>query len=208
MVVRVEFNESQIQEISRALSPKQFRRATRKGVNQTGSDLRKRVKPALQALVKASAAAMRVKGKAASSHQAEPNYRLTFAKRIPIKKLRSSARKIRSRKGRQYLFLTQPGDQKTVLGPARRVGVGKASFVQLLRAGRLKERAVGGINLRADAWESYGPLKRLRSRASKDLVRNISQQIEAGFRPKTNRGGGGGGALVGSLLRSLAGALR
>ena len=182
MVVRVEFNEAELRQISKALSEKQFSRAARKAVNQTGSALRKRTKPALTHIVQASVAALGVKGRAASSHQADPNYRLTFRKRIPVRRLKASARKIRSRKGKKYLFLTQPGDQKTVLGPARKIGTGKASFIQLLKSGALKERAVGSVSIRRDAWESHPKLKRLRGRAAKELVTNISRAIESSFK--------------------------
>ena len=88
-----------------------------------------------------SASALSVQGKAASPGSTDPAYRLRFAAKIPIAKLKAAHRKVRRSRGRASLVIDTPNDDAIRFRSIRREG---SRFV-LLRAGPLPERSVGGV---------------------------------------------------------------
>ena len=135
--------------LAKSLSDHGRKRAVIKATNKTGIGLRKRLTPALIALVQTSRAGLDPKARAAHTSQAEPGYSYTIAKRIQIHQLKASAR-IHTRKSRGSnvgeLKLNQLG-KITRFRASRRVGKGRASRQRLVKAGPLKARAVGPITL-------------------------------------------------------------
>ena len=123
-----------------------------------------------------SAAALSVRGRAATPGSTDPAYKLRFASKIPIAKLKAKHRKVTTRRGKKALTIDTPADPAIRFRSIRREGT---KFI-LLRAGPLPERGVGGVftnAARAFTKEGYPELYQLRRRAEKDLPEAVAKAI-------------------------------
>ena len=128
-------------------------------------------------MIGTSAAALEIKGSAASPGSDNPRYALRMAQKIPVAKLKAKNRKITRRRGRATLTLTLPGGNKIAFRSIHRDG---ASF-RLLQAGPLPQRALGGVYTnaaRAFTKEGYPELYQLRRGAEKDLVQAVEDALK------------------------------
>ena len=159
------------------ISEKGLTAIRRRAVNAVGSSLRKQTRIIGPAVIGTSAAALEIKGSAASPGSDNPRYALRMARKIPVAKLKAKNRKITRRSGRASLTLTLPGRDKIVFRSVHRVG---RNF-RLLRAGPLPERALGGVYTnaaRAFTKDGYPELYELRRGAEKDLVQAVSEALK------------------------------
>lgn len=133
----------------RLLGPKLAEKAVIKGANTAGSRVRRDLHgKVLKNLVDAPKAAFSVKGKAAHPSQKDPAYRIRMASAIPISRVSAKARKFRPlKRGSKVGVLSIKVGNKTLhFMAAQRFGTGSRAF-QLLKAGPLPERAVGGVKV-------------------------------------------------------------
>ena len=117
-----------------------------------------------------------IRGRAATPGSTDPAYKLRFASKIPIAKLKAKHRKVTTRRGKKSLTIDTPADPAIRFRSIRREGT---KFI-LLRAGPLPERGVGGVftnAARAFTKEGYPELYQLRRRAEKDLPEAVSTAI-------------------------------
>ena len=159
------------------ISPKGLLRIRRKAVNEIGSRIRKQTRVIAPEVIGTSAAALEIKGKAASPGSTDPEYRLRMASRIPIARLKASHRKVTRRRGRKSLEITLPGGDKIMFRSIHRDG---KSF-RLLQAGPLPERGVGGVYVnspQAFGDEGYPELIAIRQRGERDLPGVVAALIE------------------------------
>ena len=158
------------------IGPRGLNAIRRRAVNEVGSKVRKETRSLAGVVFGTSVAAMSVQGKAAAPGSTNPAYRLRFAAKIPIAKLKAKHRKVTTRRGKKSLTIDTPADSAIRFKSIRREG---AKFI-LLRAGPLPERGVGGVftNPRtAFTIEGYPELYQLRRRAEKDLPEAVSTAI-------------------------------
>ena len=153
----------------------------RRAVNKVGSSLRKQTRVIAPVAMATTAAALMVQGRAARPGSDKPKYSLRMARKIPVGRLKAKNRKITRRSGRASLTISLPGRDKIVFRSVHRVG---RSF-QLLQAGPLPERWVGGIFTNAKTAftkdAGYPELYELRRGAEKDLVEAVSQGLKIHF---------------------------
>ena len=156
------------------IGPKGLDRIRRKAVNEVGSKVRKQTRSLAGVVFGTSAAALSVQGKAASPGSTNPAYKLRFATKIPISKLKARHRKVTRGSGRTALVIDTPNDPPIRFKSIRREGT---RFI-LLRAGPLPERSVAGVftNPRT-AFERYPELLTLRREAEKDLPQAVAAAI-------------------------------
>ena len=158
------------------IGPKGLDRIRRKAVNEVGSKVRKQTRSLSGITFGTSAAALSVQGKAAAPGSTDPAYKLRFATKIPVAKLKAAHRKITRGSGRAALVIDTPNDPPIRFKSIRREGT---RFI-LLRAGPLPERSVGGVftNPRtAFTKEGYPALFNLRRGAERDLPEAVSTAI-------------------------------
>ena len=156
------------------IGPRGLTAIRRRAVNKIGAGVRKKTRTLAGPVFGTSAAALSVQGKAASPGSTTPAYRLRFAAKIPVAKLKAAHRKVRRSRGRSSLVIDTPHDDAIRFRSIRREG---SRFV-LLRAGPLVERALGGVYLNpGSAFERYPELKTLRKRAEKDLPEAVAKAI-------------------------------
>ena len=160
------------------VSPKGLARIFRKAVNEAGSGARKETRAIGPALFGTSAAALQVKGKAASPGSTWPEYKLSMAQRIPISRLKASHRKVTRRGSRRELTLDLPRAKPIVFRAIKREG----RAFKLLKAGPLPERYVGGVYTGAKtAFSESGipELQAVRKKAEKTLSGSVARLINA-----------------------------
>lgn len=156
------------------IKPAGLNRMRRKAVNKVGADVRKKTRSILPVVIGTSAAALQVQGKAAAPGSTNPAYRLRFANRIPVAKMKASHRKVTRRRGKKSLALTLPGGKKIGFRSIHREG---ATFT-LLRAGPLRARRLGGVYTNPKtAFERYPALKSLRRDAERELPELMAAAI-------------------------------
>ena len=150
------------------IAEKGLLRIRRKAVNTIGATVRKQTKATLPMIVGTSAAALMVRGRAASPGSDNPSYKLRMARKVAVAKLKARSRRITRRRGRASLQLVLPsGDKiafKSVIREGPRFG--------LLAAGPLPARGLGGVFVnagRAFTDEGYPELVGIRRRAERDL---------------------------------------
>ena len=131
--------------VSRVFDPKTTLKALIKAANMTGIDLRKEVPGILAEEVQTSRAALQPKAKAAHSSQRDPSYTLRIARRIPLNKLKPSARLFKRRRGKSggRLILRQADGTRDVFN-AFSIGKGRNRRLKLAETSSLPERLVGG----------------------------------------------------------------
>ena len=158
------------------IKPTGLQRIRRKAVSMVGSKARKETRSILPAIIGTSAAALQVQGKAPAPGSDNPTYRLRFAARIPVAKVKAKRRKLTRRRGRASLALTLPGGAVVRFRSVARIGPG----FRLLQAGPLPERALGGVYTNPrQAFDRYDDLAPIRRRAERDLPGIVSALIEA-----------------------------
>ena len=158
------------------IGPKGLNAIRRRAVNKVGASVRKQTISLAGVVFGTSAAALSVRGAAASPGSTDPAYRLKIASKIPIAKLKAAHRKVTSRRGKKSLTIDTPADSAIRFRSIRREGT---KFI-LLRAGPLVERAVGGVYTNpktAFTADGYPELYQLRRRAEKDLPEAVSTAI-------------------------------
>ena len=102
--------------------PKGLNRIRGKAVNQIGAKVRKQTRSLAGVVFGTSAAALSVQGKAASPGSTNPAYKLRFASKIPIAKLKAKHRKVTTQARQEILdhrHAERSGDPVPV-DPARR----------------------------------------------------------------------------------------
>ena len=77
------------------ISPKGLLRIRRKAVNEIGSRIRKQTRVVGPEVIGTSAAALEIRGKAASPGSTDPAYKLRMASKIPIARLKAANRKVK-----------------------------------------------------------------------------------------------------------------
>ena len=158
------------------IGPKGLNRIRRKAVNKVGATVRKKTRSMAPVVFGTSASALSVQGKAASPGSTNPAYKLRFASKIPIAKLRAKHRKVTTQRGKKSLTIDTPADSAIRFRSIRREGT---KFI-LLRAGPLPERAVGGVYTNpktAFTSEGYPEMLNLRRDAERDLPEAVSTAI-------------------------------
>lgn len=150
-------------------------RIRRKAVNEVGATARKQLRIVGPAVYRTSAAALAVQGKAAAPGSDNPAYRLRFAAKIPVARLKASNRKVTRAQGRKALAITLPGGDVIRFRSIHRDG---ARF-RLLRAGPLVERGLGGVYTNArTAFERYDELKPIRRDAERQLPEAVARAVD------------------------------
>ena len=159
------------------IGPRGLNAIRRRAVNAIGSKVRKQTISLAGVVFGTSAAALMVRGKAAAPNAADPAYKLRFAAKISVSKLKAKHRKVRRSQGRTSLVIDTPSDDAIRFRSIRREG---SRFV-LLRAGPLPERGLGGVYLNPKtaftADGGYPELVTLRRRAEKDLPEAVASAI-------------------------------
>ena len=158
------------------IGPKGLNAIRRRAVNAVGSKVRKQTRIIGPAVIGTSAAALSVQGKAASPGSTDPAYKLRFASKIPIAKLKAKHRKVTTKSGKKSLVIDTPNDPAIRFRSIRREG---PKFI-LLKAGPLVERPVGGVFTNpktAFTSEGYPELLSLRRRAERDLPEAVATAI-------------------------------
>ena len=158
------------------IGPRGLTAIRRRAVNKVGGKVRKQTISLAGVVFGTSAAALSVRGKAAAPSATDPAYKLRFAAKVPISKLRAKHRKVATRRGKKSLTINTPNDPAIRFRSIRREG---AKFI-LLRAGPLPERPVAGVYLNpktAFTDEGYPELVTLRRRAERDLPEAIATAI-------------------------------
>ena len=179
-MTRITITSEDAEKIARSFSdligPRGLTAIRRRAVNKVGAKVRKQTRSLAGPIFGTSAAALSVRGKAAAPGATDPAYRLKFAAKVPISKLRAKHRKVRRSQGRTTLVIDTPNDPAIRFRSIRREG---AKFI-LLRAGPLPERGVAGVYTNpktAFTSEGYPELYQLRRRAEKDLPEAVSTAI-------------------------------
>ena len=160
------------------IGPKGLNAIRRRAVNEVGSKVRKQTRSLAGVVFGTSAAALSVQGKAATPGSTDPAYKLRFASKIPIAKLKAKHRKITTSRGKKSLTIDTPNAPAIRFRSIRREGT---KFI-LLRAGPLPERQVGGVYTNpktAFTKDGYPELVTLRRRAERDLPEAVSTAIRA-----------------------------
>ena len=168
------------------IGPRGLNAIRRRAVNKIGSEVRKQTRSLAGITFGTSAATLSAKGSAAAPGSSNPVYKLRFARKIPVHKLKPMHRKITSRGGRRSLTIDTPNDPAIRFRSIRREG----TRFTLLRAGPLPERGLGGIftNARtAFSKEGYPELFALRREAEKDLPEAVAQAINDRLAKRRNR---------------------
>ena len=157
------------------IKPTGLNRIRRLAVGKVGAAARKETRAILPAVIGTSAAALQIQGKAPAPGSDNPTYKLRFAARIPVAKMKAKQRKITRRRGRPSLALTLPGGKTVRFRSVHREG----PRFRLRRAGPLPERTLGGVytNPRT-AFELYDELKPIRRRAARELPGIVAALIE------------------------------
>ena len=158
------------------ISPKGLQAIERRAVNTVGAGVRKQTRSLAGVVFGTSAAALSVQGKAAAPGSTNPAYKLRFASKIPIAKLKAAHRKVTTKRGKKSLTINTPNDPAIRFRSIRREGT---KFV-LLRAGPLPERGVGGVYTNpktAFTKDGYPELVSLRRRAERDLPGAVTKAI-------------------------------
>ena len=158
----------------------------RRSVNKVGSQVRKETRSLAGVVFGTSAAALSVQGKAAAPGATNPSYKLRFAAKIPISKLKAKHRKVTTRRGKKSLTIDTPNDPAIRFRSIRREGT---KFI-LLRAGPLPERGLGGVYTNPGAafsTDGYPALLSLRRRAERDLPAAVSTAIRDHLAKRKNR---------------------
>ena len=127
------------------------KRAGIAAANEIGSGIRRHFPTLLADQFGTAPTVTRGKAKAASRHQREPAYRISFPRRVPVSRLKSK-RAARARRGGRGVELTfrEPGGELLAFKGATRAGRDRGSKFRLLAAGDLPKRAVGEPTLSAD----------------------------------------------------------
>ena len=177
---RIEITSKDAERVARSfndlIKPTGLNRIRRLAVGKVGSSVRKETRAILPAIIGTSASALSVQGKAPAPGSDNPAYRLRFAARIPVAKMKAKRRKITRRRGIASLALTLPGGKTVRFRSIHREG----PRFRLRRAGPLVARDLGGVytNPRT-AFELYDELKPIRRRAARELPGIVAALIEA-----------------------------
>ena len=161
------------------VGPKGMDRIRRVAVNRVGAGLRKETRSIAPSIYGTSAAALMVRGRAATPGSSDPIYRLRMARSIPISKLKAKHRRTRRAGGRLSLTVNTPSSKAIRFSSVERVG----KAFRLTRAGPLPSRFVGGLSTGAKtafATEGEGgqpELNDLRKRAAQDLPEAVAAAI-------------------------------
>ena len=156
------------------IKPAGLNRIRRLAVGKVGSKVRKETRSILPLVIGTSAAALQIQGKAPSPGSSNPAYRLRFATRVPVGKMKAKRRKISRRRGIASLALALPGGKTVRFKSIHRLG----SRFRLLRAGPLPERDLGGVYTNPrQAFELYDELKPIRRRAERTLPAVVAALI-------------------------------
>ena len=189
-MTRITISSRDAERIARSFSdligPKGLQAIQRRAVNAVGSKVRKETRSLAGIVFGTSAAALSVRGKAASPGSSNPAYRLWIARKIPIAKLKAKHRKLSRGSGRTALVINTPTDDPIRFRSIRREG---SRFI-LLKAGTLPERGVGGVFTNAgEAFEDdrYPKMNQLRREAEKGLPVAVAQAINDHFMKAKNR---------------------
>ena len=189
-MTRITISSRDAERIAKSLSdligPKGLDRIRRKAVNEVGSKVRKETRSLAGVVFGTSAAALSVQGKAASPGSTNPAYKLRFASKIPIAKLKAKHRKVTTQRGKKSLTIDTPADSAIRFRSIRREGT---KFI-LLKAGPLPERGLGGVFTNpqtAFTRDGYPQLLSLRRRAEKDLPEAVSKAIRDHLAKRRNR---------------------
>ena len=179
-MTRIVISSRDAEQIARSfndlIGPKGLNAIRRRAVNSVGAKVRKETRSLAGVTFGTSAAALSVQGKAATPGSTDPAYKLRFASKIPIAKLKAKHRKVTTRRGKKSLTIDTPADPAIRFRSIRREGT---KFI-LLRAGPLPERGLGGVYTNpqtAFTNEGYPALLNLRRKAAKDLPQAVATAI-------------------------------
>ena len=164
----------------RAGKEKGVLKARNRAANSGGKELRKALPGILQSVLAAPKTAYRIRAKAAHESQKNPHYRLTAARKIPVAKLRAAARKIVKKQGSKtvgQLSLEIDGD-KVRFKSVRKTGSGKPAQFELLKAGKLPARKVGGVIIGERHIRSKPDFKRATKRAEAAGMKMLKAELE------------------------------
>ena len=169
-----------------------FKRAGNGGVtkarfraaNAAGKSLRGELAGILQSIAPAAKTAFRIRARAAHKSQRDPKYTITANRRIPVAQLRAAARQFEKKlrgKSIQQLSIEIDGD-KVKFRAARKLGAGKDAQYELLKAGRLPARKVGGVIIGEKHVRSKPNFKSATRRAEAAGMKMLKTEIEKIFK--------------------------
>ena len=185
MKIEVKLDAREVERaFNRAGKGKGVARALNKGANAAGKVLRGELAGILQEIAPAAKTAFRIRARAAHESQKNPHYRLTANRKIPIAKLRAAARQFEKKlrgKSIQELNIEIDGD-KIRFKAARKVGSGKDAQFELLKAGKLPARKVGGVIIGERHIRSKPDFKRATKRAEAAGMQMLKTEIEKIFK--------------------------
>ena len=168
----------------RAGKEKGVLKARNRAANAAGKSLRGELAGILQEIANAPKVAFRIRARAAHESQRDPKYTITANRKIPVSSLRAAARQFEKKlrgKSIQELSIEIDGD-KVKFKSARKVGSGKDAQFELLKAGKLPARKVGGVIIGERHIRSKPDFKGATRRAEQAGMRMLKTEIEKIFR--------------------------
>lgn len=168
----------------RAGKEKGIAKAGIRGANAAGKSLRGELAGILQSIANAPKVAFRIRARAAHESQRDPKYTITANRKIPVASLRAAARQFEKKlrgKSIQALSIEIDGD-KVRFKSVRKTGSGKSAQFELLRAGKLPARKVGGVIIGERHIRSKPDFKGATKRAEAAGMKMLKAEIEKIFR--------------------------
>ena len=182
MSIEIKFDSREFERAFRRLvDGKGVLKTRNKGANAAGKVLRGELAGILQKIAAAPKNAYRIRARAAHESQRDPAYRITANRKIPVARLRAAARKFVKKHGGKSvgeLSLEIDGD-KVRFKQVRKIGSGLSAKYELLKAGNLPERGVGGIIIGERHIRSKSSFKAATRRAEAAGLKAIEKALEA-----------------------------
>ena len=179
-MTRVVITADHAELVSRKIAAAGAARVRRKAVNEAGKSARKELPGLIAEVYATSRAGVGPRGKAAAPGAEDPRYTLTLRRKIPLSKLKASARKFKAKgRGAERLGLVaiKQGPSGTDRFRARK-GAGRGEFILPSRAGR-RERRLGGVPI---SLQKDSRISARRDQIAKDLVEALQRNMEAALK--------------------------
>ena len=170
--------------VARVFDPKRTLKALIKATNMQGKELRQQLPLILAEEVQTSRAALQPKAKAAHTSQRDPAYTLRIARRIPLNKLKPSARLFKRRRGKPggRLILRQADGSRDIFDSVKAIGKGRNRRLKLVETSSLPERFIGGPVISS----KFRNTPRARQRVDR-VPRDLAKAFEEAFAAELGR---------------------
>ena len=181
MKLSIKFDSREFERAFRRLAKDGVLKAGIKGVNSAGKEIRKALPGILQSVLDAPKKAFKIRAKAAHQSQKNPAYRVNANRRVPVAELRAAARKITKKPGAKSvgeLSIQIDSDKKIKFKSVRKTGSGPSAKFELLKAGPLPGRRLGGVIIGERRIRSKAAFKSAAKRAEAEGLRVLSVELE------------------------------